>query len=68
MTMSAFVEPVLSFVCVCVCVCTLSNRACNAPALYYILSFVASATLPYFSISHKRHDFRRDVIDLNCVL
>ena len=54
-------------VCVCVCVCRLRYAACNAHAPY---GHVASPALQYFStLSHKRHDFRKNVIEhKKCVL
>ena len=58
--------------CVCVCVCV-GDRAGVRVALliqqathmrHIVMSFVAPLVPPYFSIlSHKRHDFRKKVIE-----
>ena len=60
------------YVFVCVCMCVLA-RVCVHVALliqhatcmrHVVTSFVAPHTPPYFSaLSHKRHDFRKQVIE-----
>ena len=50
-----------------VCVCSLSYLACNVYALYLLIP-VSSLALSYFStLSHKRHDFGRTLLNTKCV-
>jgi len=50
------------------CICSLSHPARKAPAPYYIVVCVLSSPTVYFTLSHKRHDFRRGKINMKCVL
>jgi hypothetical protein len=49
------------------CVRSLSYRACNAHAPYYIVICSLSATTIFFHITHKRHDFRgKKFLNIKC--
>ena len=44
------------------CVCSLSNPACNAYALHYIVTCDLSGCTLFATLSHKQQDFRTNVI------
>jgi hypothetical protein len=56
-------------VCVGVCVCVPYLPACKAHALYFIVIYGLTVVMYFFTLSYKRHDFRKQVIALKmCVL
>jgi hypothetical protein len=51
-----------------VCVCIFSPSTCNVHAPYVLLS-IACPDLPYFStLSHKWHNFWKNLLNIQCVL
>jgi len=48
---------------VCVCVCSLRYSERNAHAPYCLLWSARSATFFFSTLSHKRHDFRKIIIE-----
>ena len=50
------------------CVCSLSYLGCKENARYHILVCGLSACTTFFTLSHKRHDFRKKVIECKMCL
>jgi len=60
----AFAKPLLAWknskcFILWVCVCSLRYPACSAHAPYYIVICVLSHSTIFFTLSHKRHNFRK---------
>ena len=50
-----------------VCFLSLSNPACKAHAPFILSSVTSPAPQRYSTLSHKRHGFRKKVIDNKCL-